>query len=339
MSRTPKVTIAGAGALGLTCALALADAGCAVTVSDPAEAYANASGVAAGMIAPAFEAVLDAAARSHFDILMAARDLWPGLAARAGIGLRRDGAMAVGEAEWLESVAAEFEALGLRPSEISGATARTLAPALSEAWPTALLTREDWRIDAVQALAALREAALGAGVTFRQAAVSGRGDEDLLVVATGAGDAPLAPELAVLSPIKGHILRALAPWAAGVTVRGRGVYVAPGDGVVAVGATMEAGVADAAVDPLKAEPLRAAGARLFQRIAEAPFEIFAGVRAATPDGLPLVGFGSEPGVVLAAGARRNGWLLAPLVAQVVVACATGSDSGPYAHSFDPTRFT
>ena len=86
--------IAGAGVLGLATALALADAGCDVTVCDPGGA--NASSIAAGMIAPVFEAVLDPAARAHFDILLAARDLWPALAQRAGIALDRCGAVAVG---------------------------------------------------------------------------------------------------------------------------------------------------------------------------------------------------------------------------------------------------
>jgi glycine oxidase len=64
----------------------------------------------------------------------------------------------------------------------------------------------------------------------------------------------------------------------------------------------------------------------------------AGVRAATPDGLPLVGPSAAPGVLLAVGARRNGWLLAPLVAKVVAAYVTGRDTGRYAAQFDPRRF-
>lgn len=332
------MTIAGAGALGLACAVALADAGLRVTVCDPAPPAANASGVAAGMIAPAFEAVLDPAAGPHFDILLAARDLWPGLAERTGVALFRDGAMAVGDESWLEGVATAFARLGLHPAELPATTAQALAPGLAAAWPRALLTREDWRLDAVQALAALRAAAEAAGVQFRPEAVRARGEADLLVVATGAGSEPLAPELSVLSPIKGHILRAQAPWAAGVTVRGQGAYAAPGQGVMTIGATMEAGVADAAVDPAKAEPLRAAAARLFPDLADAPYDLSAGVRAATPDGLPLVGFGAEQRVILAAGARRNGWLLAPLVARTVAALAVDGDPGAHAARFDPRRF-
>ena len=77
---------------------------------------------------------------------------------------------------------------------------------------------------------------------------------------------------------------------------------------------------------------------LFPKLAEARFELAAGVRAATPDGLPLAGWSSAPGVVLATGARRNGWLLAPLVAEVVAACVTGRDLGLYGGRLDPARF-
>jgi glycine oxidase len=62
------------------------------------------------------------------------------------------------------------------------------------------------------------------------------------------------------------------------------------------------------------------------------------VRAATPDGLPMAGFSAADGAILAVGARRNGWLLAPLVAQVVAACVMGRDAGPYAARLDPARF-
>lgn len=339
MGGTPKVTVAGAGALGLATALALADAGCAVTVCDPAEPAANASGVAAGMLAPVFEAVLDPAARPHLDLLLAARDLWPGLAQRAGIALDRSGALAAGSDPWLAELEARFAGLGLHAAEIATATAQTMAPGLSGDFRRALLSREDWRLDARAALAQLRAAAQAAGVVFRPEAAR-RGGTDILVIATGPSQAlaEAAPELAALSPIKGHILRVQAPWAWGATVRGEAGYAAPGEGVMMVGATMEPGVAEPAPDPGRAPALIEAGARLFPALADASCELLAGVRAATPDGLPLVGFSAALGVVVAAGARRNGWLLAPLAAQVVAACVTGREPGPHAARLDPRRF-
>ncbi len=334
MAGGPTVTIAGAGALGLSTALLLADAGCAVTVCDPGGP--NASSVAAGMLAPVFEAVLDPVARGHLDILLRARNLWPGFAERAGVQLDRTGALAVGDAAWLADVAAGFGAVGVRPTEIAPATALNLAPGLANTFGSALLCREDWRLDAPAALAALRRAAEAAGVQVRREVARGRGRSDILIVATGAAPG-LAPELAVLAPIKGHIVRFPGP-TVGATVRTRGAYGAPGEGALAVGATMEPGRTDADVEPAAAAPLIRAAAVLFPHLAGIQPEIAAGVRAATPDGLPLAGPAREPGVFIAAGARRNGWLLAPLVAEVIAAYVTGRDPGPFGALFDPARF-
>ncbi|MGZ8364103.1 MAG: FAD-dependent oxidoreductase, partial [Caulobacteraceae bacterium] len=89
-----RVTVAGAGALGLSCALALARAGAAVTVFDPAPLGCNASGVAAGMLAPAMEAALDPVSEGHFQLLRRARDLWPAFVADVpGAVVHRCGAL------------------------------------------------------------------------------------------------------------------------------------------------------------------------------------------------------------------------------------------------------
>lgn len=337
MSQGAQVIVAGAGALGLSCALALAEAGCAVTLCDPAPEGANASGVAGGMLAPVFESALDAAAADHLDLLLAARDLWPRIEATAGVGLDRSGAVAVGAGAWLARVRDRLANLGMRGTGLSRPTLEDLAPGLDEAFDQALLVREDWRLEPRQALAALRRAAQDAGVAFRAEAVRERGAADWLIVATGAARG-LAPELDVLTPIKGHILRVAVADVGRLSVRGEGAYAVPTPGGLAIGATMEPGVADPVVDPSKAAPLREAGTALFPGLAEAAGNLVAGVRAATPDGLPMVGASAEPGVLLAAGARRNGWLLAPMVARIIAACVTGGDAGPYAARLDPSRF-
>jgi len=337
MTGSATVIVAGAGALGLSTALALAGAGCAVTVCDPAEEAANASGVAAGMLAPAFETVLDAASAEHLALFLTARDLWPGLAARAGVELDRSGAVAVGSETWLATVRAGLSRVGLHGSDLGRTALEAVAPGLSGAFEVGVMTREDWRLEPVAALAALRRAAAAAGVSFRAEAARDRGAADWLVAATGA-KADLAPELAHLSPIKGHILRARMDDVGRFSVRGEGAYAVPTAGGLAVGATMEPGVSDPTVDPSRAPSLLAAGAALFPDLADVQASLAAGVRAATPDGLPMVGASVEPRVLVAAGARRNGWLLAPLVAQVIAACVTGRDPGPYAARLDPRRF-
>jgi glycine oxidase len=337
MSGSANVIVAGAGALGLATALALADAGCAVTVCDPAPPFAGASGVAAGMLAPVFETVLEARGPGELGLLLAARDMWPALAQRAGVALDRSGAVAVGSEAWLADIRAGLSRNGLHGTDLGRTALEAMAPGLSEAFEQGVVTREDWRIEPVAALAALRRAAAEAGVVFRAEAVSDRGDADWLVAATGPAHG-LAPELAQLTPIKGHILRVHLGDVGRVSVRGEGGYAVPTVDGLAVGATMEPGVADGEVDPAQGAPLLAAGARLFPALAAARFGLAAGIRAATPDGLPMVGASSVPGVLVAAGARRNGWLLAPLVAQLIAACVTGRDPGPYAARLRPGRF-
>jgi glycine oxidase len=337
MTGSAKVIVAGAGALGLSTALALADAGCTVTVYDPAPEGTNASGVAAGMLAPVFETVLDAEGPRDLALLLAARNLWPGLAQRSGVMLDRSGAVAVGSDAWLADVAAGLVRAGLHGADLGRATLGDLAPGLSEIFSHGLMTREDWRLEPVAALASLRRAALESGVAFRTEIATGRGDADWLVAATGAAR-DLAPELGKLTPIKGHILRVAVGDVGRMSLRGEAAYAVPAAGGLAIGATMEPGVIDPAVDPARGPPLQEAGERLSPGIAGAPSQLLAGIRAATSDGLPMVGVSSEPGVLVAAGARRNGWLLAPLVAQIIAACVTGRDPGPYAAKLDPLRF-
>src|ERR1700748_1700320 len=87
-----RVVVAGAGAIGSVCALVLARRGAKVTLADPAPVGDNASGVAAGMLAPVFEALLDEASVGHFPLLMETRDLWSGFIDETAIGLLRGGA-------------------------------------------------------------------------------------------------------------------------------------------------------------------------------------------------------------------------------------------------------
>jgi glycine oxidase len=320
-----RVAVAGAGAIGSAVALTLARAGFDITLFDPNPPGDNASGVAAGMLAPVAEAVFDPVSAPHLALLRRARDRWPAFTEGLDLTILRDGLRVEGEAGWLTSVADRFEALGAPFQRLDGA----------------LVDGEDWRVEPRPALAALRSAFEGLGGRFASRTF---GADDLpafaaVVLATGAADANgLAPELAVLSPIKGQILRADRGPATGPVIRGEGVYICPGDSP-AIGATMEAGRDDLAVDPSATQGLRAAAIRLRPELADAVLTTEVGVRASTPDGLPLVGWSEAPGVMLAVGVRRNGWLLAPLVADLVAAYLKGDNPGPDAAPLDARRFS
>jgi glycine oxidase len=320
-----RVAVAGAGAMGSAVALALARAGVDVTVFDPRPLGDNASGVAAGMLAPVAETLFDPLSASHLALLRRARDLWPAFAASLGLPILREGVRIEGEADWLTIIAERLEALD--------------AP--FERRAEALFSDEDWRIEPRPALVALRAAAqaLGARLEPRTFSADDLPDFTTVVLATGPADTvDLAPELAALTPVKGQILRADRGPATGPVIRGQGVYICPGESP-AIGATMETGRDDLDIDPSATEGLRVAAIRLRPDLADAVLATEVGVRATTPDGLPLVGWSTTPGVMLAVGARRNGWLLAPLVADLVAAYLKGDNPGPDAASLDARRFS
>jgi glycine oxidase len=329
-----RVAVAGAGVFGLASALALVRGGATVTLHDPNLGRANASAVAAGMLAPLSEALTDPTAAPHLDLLLAAQDRWPDFAAALDLRLDQSGAILLGDAARLEALGGAARGLGLSPPLEE---ARSSSLGLVE--QGGLRVPGDWRVEAAD-LARLAQAARAQGVSL-SADPPRPGDHDLLVVATGASQdfREVAPELAGLTPIKGHILRYPALAYGGPVLRGPGAYAAPGRHGLLVGATMEVGEERAGVDPVVAAELARRAEAIFPSLAGQAWTAAAGVRAATPDGAPLVGPSAAAGVILACGARRNGWLLAPLVGEVVAAYALGRDPGPWAACLDARRFS
>ena len=345
-----RVIVAGAGAFGSAIALRLAQAGARVTLVDPDLGLAcGASAVAAGMLAPAFESVLDPETNLSFDLLRAARDLWPAFATRLGgadIGLSQAGAC------WFDLPGLEPRA-GRIAEALSGLGAHLATPpALPVMGAADVFTPEDWRLSPRLSLAALHGALREAGgetVSARVghidgvAAVLSDGERlraDRIVLATGMAATPLVPELSRLVPIKGQILSYpdVRPAPGAPAIRCAGGYAVGGADGLFVGATMEVGLCDLAVDPATTQRLHALAGRLNPECqSRAPLAV-AAVRAASPDGRPLVGPSRAQGVLLAAGARRNGWLLAPLVAQMIAAYLADADPGPYASLFGSGRF-
>ena len=90
-SGTVSVIVIGAGVFGLATGLALAEAGIKVRLVAATTPDLTASGIAAGMLAPAFEMALDPPAPDALDLLLASRDLWPDLAGSLGVSLDRTG--------------------------------------------------------------------------------------------------------------------------------------------------------------------------------------------------------------------------------------------------------
>jgi glycine oxidase len=324
-----RVVVAGAGAIGSVCALVLARRGAKVVLADPAAPGDNASGVAAGMLAPVSEALFDATSEGHLPLLRTALQAWDRLLPDLAASLDRSGAVI--EAGDAEAVLKRARSLGASLELIAAGEARRLCPGLGPPGPF-LFTPEDWRLDARTMLASLHQALRAEGGELLRSDIAGGppAGADVLVQATGPGPG--------LTPIKGQILLFAGTGPArGPVVRGQGIYVAPSAAGSIAGATMEEGRADREIEAEAVERLRERAVRLFPALADAQLRAFAGVRAATPDGLPLVGPMGEPGVLVARGARRNGWLLAPLIAEVVIERMCGPATSTAAAAFDPAR--
>lgn len=317
------VIVVGAGALGLSTAAELGARGAAVTVLD--DGGLSASAVAAGMLAPAFEAVLDPAVAGRAPLLRQARDLWTAFEPRFGVEIARDGA------EWRG------------PNGVAMAARLRAAGFEAEIRADHAFTPDDWRLDARDALKVLGRAPGTRSRTARVVRVEPGG----VVLASGERLAAAAvvvasgwrPPIAGLpvSPIKGQAVRVFGP-SPPRTLRAPGVYVAPARDGAVVGATMEAGLSDSDIDAGQVQALIARARAVWPEIGQAErLEPVAGVRGATPDGLPLAGR-ARSGLFVALGPRRNGWLLAPLVARVVADAVEGLDPGLFAAELDPRRF-
>ena len=333
---SPPIAIIGAGVLGLCVAFELKRRGHAVGVIDPGGA--NASSVAAGMIAPAMEAAIDQATPEQAALFQAGRDLWPAFAQAAGISLKAR------PAEWRGPQA---EALAERMAALGFAARRD---------GDILVTDEDLQIEPEQAMAALRSVLGDAVVAGRVSRVEATppgcrlwrdgemADVAAAVLATGAGPAITGATaqtrrlIELIQPIRGQIGRLKSQPVAHV-VRGTGAYVAPIDRGAVVGATMEPGRRDLDPDPQTAHRLtEAAGRVLGQALDLADIDWRVGVRGASPDGLPMAGAVSDADALFVALApRRNGWLLGPLVAEVVADAIEGRTS-QHARALDPGRF-
>lgn len=329
--RTAEIAIVGGGALGLCLAAELARRGARPLVFD-APGPPSASAVAGGMLAPAFEAALDAAPPGQARLGRRARDLWPSLAERVGVTLRRAGA------EWRgpdpERLAERMRAAGFTASLEGGR----------------LHTPDDWWLEPEAALAAL---AAAPGVTraaervfsARREAGGWRLEADAgpcrardLVLACGTAAAPEGVDWRPpVRPVKGQIAR-VQGWSPPWVLRGPGAYVVPVAGGAVVGATMEPDRRDLDVEPAVIDSLLARATAMAPELAGARMVwARAGLRGESPDGLPLAGR-VGPGLFAALAPRRNGWLIAPLTAAAAADALEGRGPDPIAAAMDPTRF-
>jgi glycine/D-amino acid oxidase-like deaminating enzyme len=121
-------------------------------------------------------------------------------------------------------------------------------------------------------------------------------------------------------------------------VWGNEVYLVPRADRVLIGATMadagfDTSVTDAAADWLSARAIGLMPALATWEVVER----WAGLRPASPDGLPILGQTSIKGLFAATGQFRNGILFAPALAENMSRLVL--EHAPVIAAFDPRRFS
>jgi thiazole synthase len=106
-----------------------------------------------------------------------------------------------------------------------------------------------------------------------------------------------------------------------------------------VGATVEDSGFDNSTTDAGRDELRTAALGLFPKLQWKKItRHWAGLRPATPDGLPILGQQHGERVILATGHYRNGILLAPWTARVVADLLAHGHSSELPEEFSPHRF-
>jgi glycine oxidase len=352
------VVIVGGGVIGCALARELALRGAAVTVIEKAEPGAEASGAAAGLLAPQAEGL---ARGPFFDLALESRRLYPewtaSLAQESGmeVGYRKTGILRCA----LAGSAAERDAFawqrraGLAVEEKdAGEIAALTGGSVSEEIREAVFFPDEGVVDNRRLTRALWVAAERRGVEF----LLGRTVRRFLVrggrcAGVETDEGPVAAEQTVnaagawagfdpdfpvpVEPVHGQIVEveSAVPSLATV-VESTDVYVVPRGGSWLLGSTAERIGFEKRVTAGTVARLIAAAARLLPALEDAAFlRAWSGLRPGTPDGRPVLGRGPLPGLYLATGHFRNGILLAPVTALAMADCLAGSgarDLSPFA---------
>lgn len=365
-----SIAIIGAGIVGLSCAVELADRGLRVAVFDKTWPPRGASWAAAGMLAPAFEAASTPGTHPKlFELCDRSAQLWPiwsaaledrtGLSAgyQAGPSL----AVAIDSAQARNLAEIERAMRGHRHApERCAVDVSSIDPAISDMVRTALLLPSDGQVDnrrTLTALVACIEAHPNIVIHPSEAPLQTRGRQidhagcDATLVCAGwrtakvrAAENDLSLTLAALDPVfdtirsYGGQMLSVAPieGAPRLTIRCGDLYIVPKQDRIVIGATTEPErVLQTAEADVIAE-LKARAAEICPVLAEAEtLESWAGVRPGTKDHAPILGETGVANLYVASGHYRNGILLAPITAQIMADLIIDDATTDLAHAFSP----
>jgi glycine oxidase len=372
-SKKADVVIVGGGIIGSAIALRLARSGTSVVVIDRGQPCSEASGAAAGMVAPQGE-VIEPEAFSEF--CTASRDLYPEWVreveklSQQRVNYRRDGTLLAAieehECEELEQIYRKQTALGLQLERLSNDRILKQFSGLSPYIELALFVSGDHWVDNERLTRALIKAAEISGVTYHwncevtgfnvqgenieglRARPEGAAAETVLsggrfVLAAGCWSGQLAENFGMSLPIvpcHGEMIEFETPSELPHVVRAGINYVVPrGPHIALAGTTAKWGSFEKAVTADGLHSIIQGITRILPVAKDFRFRrAWAGLRPDTKDHLPVLGFGTLRNLVFATGHFRNGILLAPITAKVIAELMlTGATSHPL-DLYSPGRF-
>lgn len=341
------VAIVGAGIIGLSAALAVADEGLRVLALDQQQAMHEASWAAAGMLA---------ANDPHnppqiHSLALYSESLYPTFLHR--IQQLTGRAIPIRSTQTLEGLPAA-ETIPGKP--LTAQEIQQLAPGLNTG-SLAFALMQEKSLDPCDLTEILPTAARAAGIDLREHTrvlsidlrvettpdahrlIATQKTEDRsevvtftarhILFATGAWPSPI-PQAPAVEPRKGQLvaLKLEGPEQTACTLRIPGLYIVPrGEGNYVVGATLENTGFDQSTSEAQLEDLTRRAIELWPPLARAErVAAWAGLRPMTPDELPLIGplnftdtnsGDKNPTLWVATGHFRNGILLAPGTAHVL----------------------
>ncbi len=350
------VIVVGGGVIGLFCAVRLRKGGARVWLLDSGPEHPTyftpiASAAAAGMLAPIAEA-----ASAHEKVALESFELWQSMRAGAewADGVRFDGAVVVRKNQADASAfAANAARLGHKALSLSGGEFRKRTGFRAKVEHTLFLEAEG-AADPLRVLTglAMQAHALGVlraydtdasevtatSVTTHEGRVL---EADAVVLAPGAWATEklmgAAPALKRIRPGKGTVAAVEFDRALGPNLRAGDFYLCQRREDAVLGATLEYDRFDRKVDRNKIAELHAAAERLLPGEVRLTEQAWAGIRPMSPDGWPMIGPTAE-GILLAAGHSRDGWLMAPITAEIITAYVFGNEIPPAWAALSPERF-
>lgn len=369
-----SVLVVGGGIVGLACAWEAAKRGMHVTVVERDTFGGQASGAAAGMLAPYSEN--PESPDAFFHLSLNSLRMYPAFVKEIedvtalDIGWQRSGSVTVAlhEADGLplRSRAAWQAETGAACEWLTAADLRRLEPGLTHDAVAGLWCPEESHVQAPKLVQALEAACRRAGVKLvdgtgeidafevkREAGVKlstmrgGTFTADRAVLCTGAWSSNWERWLPIsvpVHPIRGQII---AYEGEAVRVRhllfsSQAYWVGKPDGSLVCGASEDvAGYNRSVTDKGIGRLIRWSARMQPWTRGRAPDRCWAGLRPGTRDGWPLIGpVPDMPEVVLACGHYRNGILLAPATAKMIGDELSGRlGAASMAGAFAPDRFS